>query len=171
MSTYLARLEEKIRRLKVDARAGQDWRRLRMEIERHGGKWKADNGVFYEVVDGVIYQSLTEDGVTQVLVTALDAEIPYVASLDMDLQGTPPDKRRAMISELNQEVSRAAAPTEIIVIVEKDWLSKLSRARWGTIRWERHLRPTKMTLDSRKARGRAFDPNLIYPGDTFEVIA
>lgn len=57
---------------------------------------------------------------------------------------------------------------EIIVIKKDDWLTKISRDRWRTFEWERHLKATQETLDRRKD-GR-LNPDLIYPGDTFEVI-
>lgn len=172
MSDYMKRLDERIRRLKNDATARSNWRRLRIEIERKGGKWRADNGLVFELRDGAIYQYLSDhkEGVSNLVITALDAPIPYVAVLDIDLQGTPPNKRKALLEELEGEVAKVSSPeAEIVVIVETDWLSKISLARWGTIEWKRHLKPTKMTLDSRKAAGKKFNPDLIFPGDTFEV--
>jgi hypothetical protein len=72
--------------------------------------------------------------------------------------------------------TKQVAPEEVvqeiilITIIKDDWLTKISRKRWGTDDWERHLAPTQETLDRRTQKGQAFDPNLIYPGDTFEVI-
>jgi len=62
---------------------------------------------------------------------------------------------------------------EIIVIVKGDWLTKISYKRWGTFEWRRYLKPTQRTIDKRKEKGEHFDfdEDLIYPGDTFEVIA
>jgi hypothetical protein len=174
MADYIARLEQRIRRLKSDAHARQNWTRLRFEIEKKGGRWVAENGIVYELKDGVIYQYLADSkqGVSDIIVTALDAEVPYVGVLSVDLQGTPPEKRADLLKELNEQAARSAgATTEIVTIVTKDWLSKISLARWGTIDWARHLRPTKLTLEARKMRGRRFDPDLIYPGDSFEVLA
>ena len=65
---------------------------------------------------------------------------------------------------------QSAAP-EIIVILDKDWLSKISLARWGTIEWHHHLKPTEITLAARAKQGKKFNEDLIYPGDTFEVIS
>ncbi len=59
---------------------------------------------------------------------------------------------------------------EIILIKKDDWLTKISRDRWRTFEWERHLKPTQETLGKRRARRELFNPDLIYPGDTFEVI-
>ena len=174
MSDYMTRLEKRIRRLKNDALARNSWRRLRIKIERNGGKWRADNSLVFELKDGVIYQYLSDhkQGVSNLIVTALDAPIPYVGSLDIDLQGTPPNKRKALLKELEETAATLAGPdAEIVVIVEHDWLSKISLARWGTIHWKRHLMPTRMTIESRQASGKRFDPDLIYSGDTFEVIA
>jgi hypothetical protein len=67
-------------------------------------------------------------------------------------------------------VAPAPSPREIIVIVHDDWLTKISQRRWGTFEWHRYLRPTPATLDARRQRGEAFNPDLIYPGDTFEVL-
>ena len=60
---------------------------------------------------------------------------------------------------------------EIIVIVKGDWLTKISYKRWGTFDWQRYLKPTERTLEKRKEKGEVFDEDLIYPKDTFEVIA
>ena len=59
---------------------------------------------------------------------------------------------------------------EIIVIRKGDWLSKISKSRWGTINWKKHFKATSFTLEKRKNLKRPFKPDLIYPGDTFEVI-
>jgi len=172
MSGYIKRLEERIRLLKNDYRSRNDWNRVRIEIEKHGGKWVAENGTVYELRDGVIYQYFSESGVTNLVITALDALVPYVAELDYDLQFATPDKRKKLLEELQKEITEYEKPrqqAEIIVIVERDWLSKISQKRWRTMQWEKHLRPTQMTLDSRKLRNEKFNPDLIYPGDTFEV--
>ena len=173
MTTSVARLTERIRLLKTDLQSTKDWRRLRIEIEKRGGRWVAENGVVYELHEGVIYQALLDrgEGVTEVTITGLDAPEPFVAELDMDLQGTPPDKRAALIRELVSAATRAPkAKCELVWIIPGDWLSKIALARWGTTHWQSHLRPTEMTLNARKAKGKAFNPDLIYPGDTFEVI-
>lgn len=173
MSDYMDRLEARIRRLKQDAYANNDWRRARIEIEKHGGRWRADNGTVYELHDGVIYQYMSDykEGVSNLIISAIDAPIPYIATLDMDLQGTPPEKRKALLEELERTAARLQDQKEYVVIVENDWLSKITQRRWGTTDWSHHLRPTKMTLESRKLRGKPFNPDLIYPGDMFEVIA
>jgi len=171
MSTLITRLEERIRRLKTDLGATQDWRKLRFEIERHGGRWRAANGTVYELKDGVIYQYLGEEGVSEVIVTALDAPIPYVGVLSVDLQHTPPEKREAALKELDEMARAVARVTEIITIVPHDWLSKISLARWHDKEaWRTRLKPTSMTLEARRRRHRRYDPNLIYPGDQFEVV-
>ncbi len=60
---------------------------------------------------------------------------------------------------------------EVIVIVKDDWLSKIALKRWGDVHaWRRYLRATDRTLQERRSRGVTFDPDRIYPGDTFEVI-
>jgi hypothetical protein len=173
MSDFAKRLDERIRRLSNDIQSRNDWRKVRIEIEKRGGRWEAENGMVFELRDGVIYQFLSEhrQGASQLTVTALDAPIPFVAELDLDLQGTPPDKRAALVKELTDTAARVP-PTKakLVVIVPGDWLSKISLARWGSIDWMSHLKPTKMTLDARKAKGKRFDPHWIYPGDTFEVI-
>lgn len=171
MSSLMARLDERIRRLKTDLGATQDWRKLRFEVEKHGGRWHAPNGSIYELKDGVIYQWLGEQGVSEVIVTALDSEIPYVAVLSLDLQHTPPEKREAALKELDEMARNVATVTELITIVPNDWLSKISLARWNDKEaWKTRLRPTRMTLETRRRRRRQYDPNLIYPGDQFEVV-
>jgi len=175
MGDVTARLESKIRRLKADALARNTWRRVRIMIEQKGRTWRADNGITFKLLNGVIFQYMSDpkEGVSNLLITAIDAPVPYVASLNIDLQGTPLAKREGILKELEEMVSKRKTPikdAEIVVIVEGDWLSKISLARWGTMDWKRHLIPTKMTLDARKNRGTKFDPDLIYPGDTFEVV-
>jgi len=60
---------------------------------------------------------------------------------------------------------------EVIVIVKHDWLSKISLKRWGDKHaWKRYLKETDKTLKDRQQRGEVFDPDRIYPHDTFEVI-
>jgi hypothetical protein len=66
-------------------------------------------------------------------------------------------------------IPRADRP-EIIVVQDKDWLSKISLTRWGTVKWEPFLKPTTATLERRRKKNEDWDPNLIYPGDTFEVL-
>lgn len=174
MSDVVKGLEDRIRRLKSDAIARQDWFRLRIEIEKQGGRWEAPNGLVFELKDGAIYQYLSDykERVSQLVVTCLDAPVPYVAELSLDLQGTPPAKRSSLLKELSDAAAKLSSPpSEVVVIVKKDWLTKISLARWGTINWKRHLKPTEMTHKARRARGRKFNPDLIYPGDTFEVIA
>jgi hypothetical protein len=171
MSEYAKRLEKRIKRLKKSYGEQNDWRSARIAIQRRGGKWKADNGTIFEVRDGVVYQYFSEAGISMVVIAAYDAPIPYVAQLDIDLQFVSPEKRRKFLEDLDKEVrNQAAGPqAEMIVIVEKDWLSKISQKRWGTINWKQHLKPTQMTLAARKRRNERFDPDVIYPGDTFEV--
>lgn len=173
MGAYLEELDKRIKLLKNSYREQNDFRAARREIEKHGGKWAAENGTTYQIIDGAIYASVTEDGVTQVLVMGGDAPIPFVAELTYDLQAAKPEDRIRLAEELNREISKKAsvAPqTRIVVIVEKDWLSRISLKRWGTVHWRLHLKPTRLTLEARKRHHRVFDPDLIYPGDTFEVI-
>ena len=172
MNNTIEKLEKRIKRLKADVQARNDWLKLRREIEKHGGKWRADNGMVYVLKDGVIYQyaSEFEQGVSNLVITSLDGPVPFVAVLDHDLQGTPPHKRKALLRELEQQVKKNPAPAvELIHIVEGDWLSKISESRWGTIHWQQHLKPTEMTLLARKKKNMRFDEDLIYPGDTFQV--
>lgn len=171
MSNYVARLEERIRRLKTDVGVMNDWRRAKAEIEKYGGRWHAPNGITYELKDGVIYEYVGASGVGEVIVTSLDAPVPYIAVLMIDLQFTPPEKRQATLKELETRAAKTGVVAEIITIVQDDWLSKISLARWGDKHaWKTRLAPTRMTLESRRRRGKTFDPNLIYPGDQFEVI-
>lgn len=172
MGDTLKRLEERIERVKSDALARRHWFESRRKIEEHGGRWRADDGVVFELVDGAIHQYLADikEGVSQLVITAMDAEVPYVASLEYDLQGTPPKRRKALLQELAETAKRAAGqPVETITIVKDDWLTKLSLARWGTLDWNSHLHPTELTENAREIKGKSFDPNLIYPGDTFRV--
>jgi hypothetical protein len=174
MNDIVKRLEERVRRLKHDHYAHKDWQKVRLEIEKRGGRWRAENGMTFELRDGAIYQYLSDhvQGVSQLIVTNLNAPVPYVAELDMDLQGTPPSARFALLKELSDLATRVPTPPiRLITIVKGDWLSKISQARWGTIQWQRYLKPTPQTLAARRACGKPFNPDLIYPGDTFEIIA
>jgi hypothetical protein len=60
-------------------------------------------------------------------------------------------------------------PPEVIRIRSKDWLTKISKSRWGDLDWKKYLRETKQTKGLKRRR-KVFNPNLIYPGDTFEII-
>lgn len=171
MGDYMERLEARIKRLKADATAQNDWRKLRVEIDKHGGRWKAENGTVFELRDGAIYQYMTEDGVSNLVISAVDAPVPYIASLDIDAQGLSPERRRALLKELEGMVTQQGAPAEFVVIVKDDWLSKISHSRWSTFEWHRHMKPTNLTLKSRKVKGVPFNPDKIIPGDVFEVIA
>ena len=82
MSEYMAELDARIKRLKSDANSRNDWRRARIEIEKHGGRWKADNGTVFELRDGAIYQFMTENGVSNLIISAVDAPVPYSGSLE-----------------------------------------------------------------------------------------
>jgi hypothetical protein len=114
MSNYIARLEQRIRRLKTDIGVRNDWRKVKSEIERHGGRWRAPNGITYVLMDGVMYQWVGESGVGEVIVTALDARPPYTAVLMLDLQFTPPRKRQATLKELEDRAFfNDTATTEI----------------------------------------------------------
>ena len=170
MSDYKAKLEERIRRLKNDIWSMTDWTNAKIEIQRHGGRWSAPNGITYELKDGVMYEYAGESGIGEVTIAALDAPVPYIAVLMLDLQFTPPEKRKAMLKELEERAPRAAAEANIITIVKDDWLEKISLARWGDRQaWKTRLKPTPLTRESRTRHGKPFDPNLIYPGDQFEV--
>ena len=172
MSEYLKQLENRIRVLKNSYQGQNDWRKVKIEIEKRGGKWVAENGDTYLLIDNASYAYTKEDGIGTLLIMAYEAPIPYMAELTIDLQYVRPENRRKFLEELNKEIMKkpkTGPHTEIIVIVEKDWLSKISMKRWGTIHWRNHLEPTQMTLDSRKRSGRPFNPDLIYPGDTFIV--
>lgn len=171
MSEYMAELDAKIKRLKSDANSRNDWRRARIEIEKHGGRWRADNGTVFELRDGAIYQFMTENGVSNLIISAVDAPIPYIASLDIDAQDLTPERRRAILEELEGMAAQQTTPAEFVVIVEGDWLTKISQKRWNTFEWQRHLKPTNLTLESRRKKGMAFNPDKIYPGDVFEVVA
>ncbi len=174
MSDYMDRLSARIKRLKSDANARNDWRRARIEIEKHGGRWRAENGTVFELRDGVIYQYMTEDGVSNLIISAVDAPVPYIASLDIDAQGLSPERRQALLKELEETAARLNEPAEeYVIIVKGDWLTKISKKRWNTFEWKRHLEPTKLTRTARRTKGTSFvfDPNLIYEGDVFRVIA
>jgi len=95
---------------------------------------------------------ICEDRTSKEAITALKEEIAAA-------------KKRAV-----GKPAAVTAPREIVVIVHDDWLTKISQRRWGTFEWHRYLRPTPATLDARRQRGEAFNPDLIYPGDTFEVL-
>ncbi len=174
MSDYMERLSARIKRLKADANSRNDWRRARIEIEKHGGRWRAENGTVFELRDGVIYQYMTEDGVSNLIISAVDAPVPYIASLDIDVQGLSPERRQAILKELEETAARLTGPPEeFVVIVKGDWLTKISKKRWNTFEWHRHLEPTKLTTTARKMHGTTpvFEPDLIYEGDVFRVIA
>ena len=174
MSDYMARLEERIKRLKADANSRNDWRRVRIEIEKRGGRWKAENGTVFELRDGAIFQYMSEDGVSNLIISAVDAPVPYIASLDIDAQGLSPERRRELLKELEETAMRLKGPPEeFVVIVKGDWLTKISQKRWNTFEWSRHLEPTKLTRKAHRMRGKSVvlgDPNLIYEGDVFRVI-
>lgn len=185
------RLVKRIRELSSDVRSRSDYTKLKKKIYEEGGKWRAPNGITYGLTkEGWVYQYITEhkEGVAQTTIVALDAVPPFIAVLHTDLQFANPKKREEILKELEVMVKRHKQPrphkpkkpasttpqpkaTEIIVIVDKDWLSKISLARWGTIEWHRHLKPTEITLAARAKQGKKFNEDLIYPGDTFEVIS
>ena len=164
---------------------------MRQKIYAEGGKWRSPAGITFGVTkEGWIYQHLTEhkEGVARTMITALDADPPFMAVLETDLQGVPPEKREALLKELSVLAKKRKEPpptkpqeptvptpqpieSEIIVVVDKDWLSKITLARWGTKEWRRHLKPTQLTLAARKQKGQPFHEDWIYPGDTFEVIS
>ena len=173
MSDYMDRLEVRIKRLKQDAWARNDWIKARFEIEKHGGHWRAENGTVFELRDGVIYQFMAENGVTNLVISAIDAPVPYIASLDIDAQGLSPERRKALLNELEHMATKQPTVSEFVLIVEGDWLTKISEKRWNTWNWQQHLKPTKLTLESRKVKGTGFEfnENVIYPGDMFEVVA
>ena len=174
--TAIERLDLKIRTLKNSYLGQNDFRRTRIEIEKKGGKWKADNGITYEIIDGAIFAYEHEDGITELMIMAYDAyPEPYVAYGMIDMQHIPQEKRKDVLAEFKKKEAEKKAKkgpeVEIITItiVEKDWLSKISLKRWGTIDWKKHLEPTPETLNSPKRIGKGFNPDLIYPGDTFFV--
>lgn len=172
MSEYLERLEKRIRMLKNSYQGQNDWRRVKAEIQKRGGKWVAENGITYQIIDNAIYAFTRESGISNVLIMAYDAPIPYMAELTIDLQYVRPENRSKFLLELNKEIMKkpkAGPQIEFITIVEKDWLSKISLKRWRTIHWQNHLEPTQNTLNSPKRMGRPFNPDLIYAGDTFLV--
>ena len=177
MSDYIERLEKRIKLLKNSYRGQNDFRKARFEIQKRGGKWKADNGLTYELRNNVIYVYYGEIGSSMMTIIAYDAPIPYTAQLDVDIQSSRPGKPKMTLEDLNKEIEKkvtkgtkpTSPPTEIIIIVEKDWLSKISQQRWGTTEWKNHLQPTQMTLNSPKRKGKPFNADLIYPGDSFEV--
>jgi len=177
----------------ADIRSRNDFRKLRQKIYAEGGKWRSPAGITFGVTkDGWIYQYVTEqkEGVARTMIVALDADPPFMAVLETDLQGVAPERREALLKELSAMAKKRKEPppgkpqgpiasppqpieSEIIVIEikDKDWLSKITLARWGTTKWQRHLKPTQLTLAARRQKGEPFNPNLIYPGDTFEVIS
>jgi hypothetical protein len=174
MGDYMDRLEARIKRLKADANAQNDWRKVRIEIEKHGGRWKAENGTVFELRDGAIYQYMTEDGVSNLIISAVDAPVPYIASLDIDAQGLSPERRRELLKELEETAMKLnEPPEEFVVIVKGDWLSKISQKRWNTFEWQRHMEPTKLTTTARRMKGKSpiFNPDFIYEGDVFRVKA
>ncbi len=94
------------------------------------------------------------DKTSDIALEALEEEVKTTAK---KAEKEPPEKK---------EVKR-----EVIVIVRDDWLSKIAQKRWGDVHaWRYHLKPTDKTLKERQARRVTFDPDRIYPGDTFEVI-
>jgi hypothetical protein len=183
------RLEARIRRLREDVGSRNDFRKLKEKIQKEGGKWKAPNGIIFGLTkEGWVYQYLAEykEGVAQTTITALDARPPFIAIIHTDLQGVAPKKRAALLKELSVMAKRRKKPPpkkpttstpaapkgpELVVIVDEDWLTKISLARWNTLEWHHHLTPTQMTLAARAKKGEKFDKDKIYPGDTFEVIS
>ena len=107
-----------------------------------------------------------------------DPETEFSAELCIDITS------KAVLRELEKTVNATKKKVEkkavtaeeareeviLITIVQDDWLTKISRKRWGVDDWKHHLKPTQETLDRRSQKGQAFDADLIYPGDTFEVI-
>ena len=173
----IARLEKKIRILKKSYRGQNDWRRAKAEVMKHGGTWRAENGLTFVLRDNVLYVYYSEKSQSKMSIIAYDAPIPYTAELDVDIMSSQPGKPKMKLEDLNKEIERkvkagtkAPGPAvERIVIVEKDWLSKISLKRWGTMEWKLHLKPTQETLNSPKRRVKGFHEDLIYPGDIFEV--
>jgi len=188
--TLAEKLGVRIKCLGEDVGSRNDFRALRQKIYKEGGKWEAENGITFGVTEqGWVYQHLTDykEGVAQTTITALDARPPFIAIIHTDLQGVAPKKRAALLHELSVMAKRRKKPRpsqpkrpagsapqapgpKIVTVVEKDWLSKISLTYWKTTEWHRYLKPTQMTLAARAKKGEEFDPDLIYEGDTFEVI-
>jgi len=169
----MMRLDNRIKRIKNDYLGQNDWRKVKIEIERRGGTWVAENGTKFFLQDNIIFGYTRENGISTLLLSAFDAPVPYIAELTVDMQFVQPGKRVDFLRELNKDVERkmkAEKEADIIPIVRHDWLTKISQKRWGTLDWKSHMKPTRATLDSPKRRGKDFDENLIYPGDTFEII-
>ena len=106
MSEYLDRLEKRIRLLKNAYRGQNDFRTARIEIQKRGGRWKAENGLTYLLRDGVIYVISSGGGITKTTIIAYDAKIPYTAELSTDLQSVRPEDRIKMLEELNQAIEQ-----------------------------------------------------------------
>lgn len=188
MVEYSNRIKTSSRRLENNRQQEEnDWIETKKFLTSKGGKWKSDNGTTFLLHEGVVYQYTSEFGLSSILIIDRDGRIkgiPLVAELTLDMQYVRPENRGNFFKQLLKEEDRnrnrrerspkkkiqVKPKAEIIVIKEKDWLSKISKKRWGTIHWQQHLRPTEATRNSAKRLSTGFQADLIYPGDTFEVI-
>jgi len=171
-----------------------DWLESKEFLRRKGGKYRADNGSTYMLYNGVIYQFESDQGISSLLVIDGDGRItghPLTAELTVDMQFVRPENRGKFLQELFKEemahkdrpkvnpkpdVTKKPVPKmklnprgKVIWIKDDDWLSKITKERWGSINWQKYLEPTNTTLEARKKQRKPFDPNLIYKGDSFNV--
>lgn len=188
MVEYSRPIKTSARKIETNKRQEEnDWIETKKFLSGKGGKWKADNGTTFLLHEGVVYQYTSEFGLSSILIIDRDGRIkgiPLVAELTLDMQHVRPGNRGNFLKELLQEEDRnrnrrergpkkrihEKPRAEVIVIKEEDWLSKISKKRWGTIHWEQHMKPTEATRNSAKRLSTGFQEDLIYPGDTFEVI-
>ncbi len=150
------------------------------EVERGTREETVDSGTRMVVErrqDGMYYWLIeTLDG-KQYCEGVYDPDTSFTAEICVDITS------KAAKRELEKMVRTTSKPKpkkpggtpqpqvkrEIIRIVKTDWLTKISQTRWRTWDWQRYLKPTPETLDKRTKKGEPFDPDWIYPGDTFEV--
>ena len=109
-----AGLPQKDRKIcETDHKAKKDWREARQMVLDNGGTY-SEGGITYMITkEGWLVQHQTDfkEGVAETIITALDFNPPFVASLFTDLQGVPPLKREALMRELAEACEEQGAAT------------------------------------------------------------
>lgn len=103
--------------------------------------------------------------------TEFTAELCIDKTSDVALKALEEEVKITKEKAQKEPSEKKQVKREVIVIVKDDWLSRIALKRWGDMHaWKRYLKETDETLKKRRERGETYDPDRIYPGDTFEVI-